>query len=128
MRRFHSIVPIVLLATVTACQGTTVPERREISGSWASRDFGGGTIRMTVSETAREVRGAGSWITPTEAFAFNVSGALATDEVALLLAFGERTDVSFQGFFQDDDVIVGTLTGDGFRQAPVTFDREDLVD
>lgn len=124
MRRIRLLLPLLLL--LTACQTSTTPERREILGSWSSRDFAGGTITMTLTETARAVAGAGSWTTPTEAFAFEAIGALAEDEVSLLFRFAERADINFQGHFDDDDVLDGELTGDGLRGVPVIFDRVDL--
>ena len=124
MRRIPLLLPLLLL--ITACQTSTTPERREILGSWTSRNFTGGSIRMTLAETARAVAGAGSWTTPTEAFAFEAIGAIAGDEVSLLFRFAERPDVNFQGYFDDDDVLKGDLTGDGLRGVPVTFERVEL--
>lgn len=128
MRRTILLLPFLVLAAFTACQTTTVPERRELLGSWESKGFPGATVRMTLSETARAVRGAGSWLTLLEADAFSVDGALAVDEVSLLFDFDTRPAINFQGYFEDEDVLVGTLTGDGYRRQRITFERQDLLE
>lgn len=74
------------------------------------------------------MEGAGSWTGALDADAFRVSGALARDEVALHFDFDDRVDLSFQGYFTDEDVITGTLSGGSFRQTTITFDREDLFE
>ena len=117
---------LLLLFPIAACQGTNVPEQRDLLGSWISTGFAQGTIRMTLTETARAVEGAGSWVTTTSAEAFGVSGAVADDEVSLLLEFDGRADINFQGAFTDDDVIEGVLSGSGFQRTPIILDRQDL--
>lgn len=117
-----------LLLASTACQGTTVPQRRDIVGSWETKSFTGATVRMTLSETARAVTGGGSWLTVEDDWALEVTGALAVDEVSLLFTFDERESIAFQGYFSEDDVMVGTLTGDGYRRAPITFERITLAE
>jgi hypothetical protein len=117
-----------VLFMITGCQTAAAPERRELLGSWVSNDVAGAVIRMTVAETARSVEGAGSWTEAQDADAFRVTGALARDEVALHLDFDDRTDLSFQGYFLDEDNISGTLSGGPFRQTTITFEREDLFD
>lgn len=110
------------------CQTTAGPERRDLLGTWMSDDVPGVTIRLTVAETARAVEGAGAWMETEGAHAFQVSGAFATDELALHLNFAERADVTFLGFFQDEDTLEGTLSGGEFNATPVSFRREELVD
>jgi hypothetical protein len=112
---------------LTACEGATVPERREVLGSWVSQEMPGTTIRMTLAETARSVDGAGHWLSPADARAFRVFGALARDEVSLLLDFGNGETINFQGFFRSADSMQGLLTGNGFREQGISFDRETLV-
>lgn len=127
MKRSVKLLTFVLLTVVAAgCQNTTVPERRDIFGSWISRSFPEGTLRMTLTETARAVEGAGSYVTETTAEAFRASGALADDEISLLLEFDTRENVNFQGVFTDEDTIEGSLTGGGFSRVPVVLAREDL--
>lgn len=127
MRRINILVLAVVLLGGAGCQGATVPERRDLRGSWTSRNFAEGTFRMTLAETAREVVGAGSWLTSARADAFEVSGALAIDEVSLYFRFDGQSDLNFQGYFEEDDVMVGHLTGEGFRRQSITFEREDLA-
>ena len=122
------LASVVLALSIGGCQNATVPEQRDIFGSWISRSFPGGTLRMTLTETARAVEGAGSLVTTTSAEAFGATGALADDEISLLLEFDTRGNINFQGFFRDDDVMEGTLSGGGFNRTPVIFDREDLLE
>ena len=117
---------VLLLTTLSlACRGPAEPERRSLIGSWTSTDVGDNTvIQMTLTETAREVRGAGSWLEPTRALAFRVEGAHAEQRVALFLQFQSQESVGFQGRFTDQNTLSGALTGGGFRERPVTFQRE----
>lgn len=82
---------------------------------------------MTVAETARAVAGAGSWVEGGDVLAFRVGGAVARDEVALLLDFEQREDLVFQGFFVTEDELEGVLSGGGVGQVPLSFIREDLL-
>lgn len=118
---------ILLLTTLTlACKGPAEPERRSLIGSWTSTDLGNSTvIHMTLTETAREVRGAGSWIEPTRALAFRVEGAHAEQMVALFLQFQTEAAVGFRGEFRDQHTLSGTLTGGGFRERSITFLRAE---
>ena len=127
MRRTSALLTAALLV-LGGCQTAAAPERRELLGSWLSNDVPGVIIRMTVSETARSVEGAGSWTQAQAADAFRVTGALARDEVALHLDFDSRVDLSFQGYFTDEDNLSGTLSGGPFRQTTITFQREDLFE
>jgi hypothetical protein len=117
---------LLLIAVLAGCQGPAAPERRELLGSWASEGFGGGTIRMTLAETARSVDGAGSWTNVDQVLAFRVFGALARDEVSLFFDFPLREGINFQGYFGSADVLEGTLSGGEFRSHPVTFTRQLL--
>ncbi len=124
----HRIAGVLLLLSALGCQNSNLPERRDVFGSWVSRSLPDGTIRMTLTETARAVEGAGSFVTGNSADAFAATGAIADDEVSLLFRFDDRGNINFQGYFPDDDVMEGTLTGGGFNRLPVIFDREDLND
>ncbi len=127
MKKLTATIAAAMLGVLlVGCGGTTAPSRRELLGSWVSTDIPGITIRMTLAETARAVEGAGSWLTAQNAFPFGVSGALARDEVSLLLEFSGREDLNFQGFFQDDDILDGRLSGGEFRDRAITFKREEL--
>ena len=122
-----ALLLLLAIGGLTACQTATTPERRELLGSWASSGFPGATIRMTVTETARAVQGAGSWLTLNGAEAFQVSGAFASDEVSLHFEFDGRPDINFQGYFEEADILVGHLTGDEYRRQPIRLEREDLL-
>jgi hypothetical protein len=112
---------------LTACQTTSEPFQPEILGSWVTDDVPGVIVRMTLGETI-SISGAGAWVETEDAFAFAVTGALARDEVSLYFDFSEVPDVTFQGYFSDDDMIVGNLNGGAVRQQAVTFEREDLFE
>jgi hypothetical protein len=124
MRRVFRPAAALLLLLIAACTPATEPERRSLIGSWSSTEFGTTTVRMTLTETAREVRGAGSWIEPNRALAFHVEGAHAERAVALILLFPQAEAVSFRGAFTDAATLVGTLTGGRFREEPITFVRD----
>lgn len=126
MRVFTLFFLFLAAAAASGCQGATIPERRDIVGSWETKGFTGATIQMTLTETARSVTGAGSWLTVEDDYSFGASGALAVDEVSLLFDFDERPSITFQGYFSEDDVIQGAFTGDGYRRTPVTFERITL--
>src|SRR5690606_22083954 len=122
--RTRTLIPVLLLIA-TACDTSSEPGRREILGSWVTDDLPGTVIRMTLGETIA-VSGAGAWIEEEQATAFLITGALAGDEIALYLDFPDIEDVAFQGYFTNDDVITGAFNGGALRNAPVTFEREDL--
>jgi len=115
-----------LLLGFGACEQTSAPVRRNILGSWQSQDLPGATARITVAETARSIDGAGGWVEGEETFAFRVFGALAREEVSLYFDFTERPDLSFQGFFRDEDRMEGVLYGGAYQEQPVSFSREAL--
>jgi len=115
-----------LLLGPVACEQTSAPVRRDILGSWQSQDLPGATVRITVAETARSIDGAGGWVEGEETFAFRVFGALARDEVSLYFDFTERPDLSFQGFFRDENRMEGVLFGGAYQEQPVSFSREAL--
>jgi hypothetical protein len=121
--KLHSI--IILALWLGACQGTTVPERRDLLGTWSTEELPGVVIRMTLAETARSVDGAGSWLGPDQALAFRVSGAVARDELSLFLDFNGLEAMNFQGRFQSADVLQGRLNGRGFRDHSVSFTRSN---
>lgn len=119
------LAALLLTTLALACRGPAEPERRSLIGSWSSDDLGNSTlIRMTLTETAREVRGAGSWLEPTRALAFRVEGAHAEQMVALFLQFQTEESIGFQGEFTDQNTLQGTLTGAGFRNQALTFQRD----
>lgn len=127
MRHLNRAIVLFGLTAILGCQGTTTPERRELSGSWETTAFPGATIRMTLTETAREVRGAGSWLTVVDAYGFGIGGALTGDEFSLLFTFDNRPDINFQGSFDGEDILKGRFAGDGYRrEQQVIFERIDL--
>jgi hypothetical protein len=123
----RKLIPALALLIATACQTSSEPGRRDILGSWVADDLPGTMIHMTLGETIG-VAGAGAWIQEEQSTAFAITGAVAGDEVALYFDFPDIEDVAFQGYFTDDDVITGAFNGGSLRNAPVTFEREDLFE
>lgn len=123
MRKLPAFPLLLYLLLAGGCQNPTDTERRSLIGQWTSTGFAGNTVQMTLTEVAREVDGAGSWVGPESANAFRVSGAHAEETVSLLFQFKYLEDINFLGEFTDEDTLVGTLTGGEYRDRPITFVR-----
>lgn len=108
----------------TGCDNDTGPDHGEIRGSWRSDGITELDVRMTLTEMARAVEGAGSWTDATDSHAFRVTGALATDQFSLYFNFSDRADVAFEGRFVGDDRLNGVFTGGEFVDTPVIFGRD----
>lgn len=119
--------PLVWLLAVclalTACSEPSGPERRSLIGTWTSTGFSAATVRLTLTESARNVNGAGSWVEATQARAFRVTGVHAEQVVSLIFQFQNAADLNFRGEFTAEHTLVGTLTGGDFREQPITFER-----
>ena len=124
MRKLLAFPLLVYVLIAAGCDNPAGTERRNLAGTWASVTVPGATLRMTITEVARSVQGAGSWLDPNQAIAFRVSGAHAEEVVSLLFEFESIPDVNFSGQFSDANTLQGTLTGGTFRALPVTFVRE----
>ncbi|MEX2571811.1 MAG: hypothetical protein WD737_10985 [Gemmatimonadota bacterium] len=127
IRGSRILTPLVVAGLIAGCETTSGPERRDLSGSWIGEEVSGVVIRMTLAETSRSVDGAGSWAGIEATAAFRVTGAMAMDEVSLYLDFDAREAMNFQGVFEDEDTIVGTLYGAPVDQAQLTLSRDDLL-
>ena len=123
MRKLLALPLLLVVLLASACDNPTGSQRRTLIGRWTSSEFGEGTVQMTLTEVAREVNGAGSWLRPDRATAFRVSGAHADETVSLLLEFRDGYDINFTGQFTDANTLQGSLVGGGFRDVPVTFVR-----
>lgn len=132
MRKLLAFAPLFCVLLLSACQSPTENERRSLAGHWTSTTLAATTVRMTITEVARSVEGAGSWVDPNRATAFAVSGAHAEESVSLLFEFRETPslmpNVNFLGVFRDKDTLEGTFTGGAFRGVPVTFVRLEKDD
>jgi len=116
------IASAIGLVFLIGCE-STAPERREVLGTWFG-EAPNASMQMTLTEVGRSVDGVGSWLEAGDAFAFRVLGAVIGDEVSLLLEFGRRPNVNFNGTFVGYDVLEGTLTGGEYRRSPVTLHRD----
>ena len=129
MRRLPFIPLLALLLGGTAaCDSPSEPKSFSIIGDWTSTQIDTLQIRMTLSETARSVNGAGSWLTPGTAMAFRVSGAHVARSISLLFDFDDRPDVNFHGEFQETasdtlTLLTGRLYGGTYRGNQVVFVR-----
>ena len=124
MRKLLVFPLLVCVLIAAGCDTPAGTERRSLVGTWTSTTAPGATLRMTVTEVARSVQGAGSWLDTDQAVAFRVSGAHAEEVVSLLFEFKSTPDVNFTGRFSDANTLQGTLTGGTFRGLPFTFLRE----
>lgn len=123
MRKLLAFPLLVCVLFAVGCNNPTGTQRRSLIGLWTSSQFGNGTVQMTLTEVAREVRGAGNWVRPDQAIAFGISGAHADETVSLLFEFKYEFDINFVGRFTDENTLQGSLTGGTFRGVPVTFVR-----
>lgn len=125
MGKLLAIPLLALLLATVGCSSTTGPVNRDLAGTWVSEDFAPAIIRMTISEIALEVNGAGSWVTAQTALPFAVSGAHVEGRIALLFTFQYDLEVGFEGEFLDEDTLEGVLVGGAaeFRSEPITFVR-----
>lgn len=119
-RSLRTLLAGLLLA---ACGNPSEPERRSIIGEWRAMGPGLTQVQMTLTETARAVAGAGSWVEVAEAHAFRVTGAHAERSVSLLLDFDGMPDVNFRGRFSDEDTMDGSLNGGAIRGLEIQFVR-----
>ena len=130
MRRAWRLFLPVAALLAGACNNPSAPTTAfTVSGQWTTQTADSLNIRMTLSETARQVNGAGSWITSARVQAFRVTGARFEDEVSLLFEFGDAPAVTFQGTFGDtpgdSTLLNGNLFGGAFRGAGIIFVRRD---
>ena len=128
MRRSFVLSFFALLLFSAACDTPADPaDDFSIIGHWTTTAVDTLDIRMTLSETARTVGGAGSWVTSTEALAFKVAGAHVGRSISLLFEFGDGPDVNFHGEFvetaSDTLTMAGQLFGGRYRGSSIVFVR-----
>ena len=128
MRRPLPIAILVLL--LAACENPSAPRDFSIVGNWISTGVDTLDVRFTLSETARTITGAGSWLTPSRAMAYRISGAHVARQISLLLEFDEGPDINFQGEFQESasdtlTLLTGRLYGGTYRGYPIVFVRRE---
>lgn len=115
MRRPLLLPLLALLLAGAACSSPAEPVDASIVGDWTSTGIDTVAIRMTLSETAREIHGAGSWVTPTRQMAFEVSGAQVAESISLLFQFKFSENIHFHGEFlrtaSDTLTMAGELIG-----------------
>ena len=130
MRRSWRLSLLAILMTAGACDNPSQPNTRfSVLGQWTTTAADSLEIRMTLSETTRQIHGAGSWVTPTRQEAFAVTGARADDDISLHLNIEAAVDVTFQGEFRDtpgdSTLMIGQLFGGIYRGTGIVFVRRD---
>ena len=127
MRRPSLIPLLALLMAGAACSSPAEPVDASIIGDWTSIGIDTLDIQMTLSETAREINGAGSWVTPTQQMAFEVRGAQVAQSISLLFSFKDTPNIHFHGEFlrtaSDTLTMSGELIGGSYRGARIVFVR-----
>ena len=129
MRRVFLLPFFALMLVYAGCDTpTNTGSDFSVLGHWKTQEVDTLDVRMTLSETARSVAGAGSWVTASEASAFKVVGAHVGRSISLLFEFGDGPDVNFHGEFSetagDSLTMVGELNGGRFRGTRILFERE----
>ena len=127
MRRPLLLHLLTLLIAGAACSSPAAPDDASIIGDWTSTGIDSLAIRMTLSETAREINGAGSWLTPSQQMAFEVRGAQVAQSISLLFAFKDTPNIHFHGEFlrtaSDTLTMSGELIGGSYRGSRIVFVR-----
>ncbi|HET7273878.1 MAG TPA: hypothetical protein VFI91_01775 [Longimicrobiaceae bacterium] len=114
------MVPLIL----GACGGSTGPDdRHSLNGQWESQDFRADEVLMTLTVTNRQVVGHGSLTNTTSSTALTIEGTYVPPSVSLNLGLERFEDINFEGTFEDDNTLIGTLRGSGFDAEPITFVR-----
>jgi hypothetical protein len=128
MRRPFRLALSALVLLAAACSTPSTPVDISVNGHWVSIGLDTVAIQMTMSETARTINGAGSWVTPGRAMAFQISGAHVAQSISLFFSFGDHPPVNFHGEFvttaSDTLTMTGQLDGGSYRGASVVFVRK----
>lgn len=127
MRRSFLFPLLLLLLAGGACSSPAAPDDVSVIGDWTSTGIDSVQIQMTLSETAREINGAGSWLTETQQMAFEVRGAQVAQSISLLFAFKDTPNIHFHGEFlrtaSDTLTMTGELIGGTYRGERIVFVR-----
>jgi hypothetical protein len=127
MRRPLLLPLLAMLLAGAACSSPAEPVDASIIGDWTSTGIDTVHIQMTLSETAREINGAGSWVTPTQQAAFEVRGAQVAQSISLLFQFKYNENIHFHGEFlrtaNDTLTMAGELIGGSYRGNSIVFIR-----
>jgi hypothetical protein len=123
MRRPSLIPLLALLLAGAACSSPAAPVDASIIGDWTSVGIDTLDIQMTLSETAREINGAGSWVTPTQQMAFEVRGAQVAQSISLLFQFKYSENIHFHGEFLRTASDTLTMSGELIGGSSIVFVR-----
>lgn len=107
------------------CGGDEGPEFLDVTGHWTGAHEGV-FLQLTLSEGIDGViNGTGTiqrFEEPT--VAVDVEGVHSEPRVSLLLTAPGRFAINYSGQFDDEERILGALSGDGFEQFPLILLRE----
>lgn len=117
MRR-TALIPVLLMLVLGACTDFAGPGRRSLDGMWSAR-VDGETVRITLTEDARGIRGSGEWGWDR----VYVTGDRFHDEVYLVFEFGQYNPIELEGQVFSGE-IDGRLYGSGYHGDLVRFRRD----
>lgn len=128
MRKLVSCVAVaLLLIVVPACGGDDdpmEPTTPTLDGSWTG-STDGITFDLTLNEAEDgSVTGGGNISSDTESASLDVTGTHVNPDVTLQMTSTGFEDVNFSGELATDDRMVGELSGSGFSDDAITFDRQ----
>jgi hypothetical protein len=122
--RFRILGPIMLVAMLAACgDSPTGPDRVSINGTWVGSSSGM-TVTVTMNEAGGTVSGSGNISATGGSTATQVHGTRAGANLSLTLSAQGYEPTNFTGTIQSNTLITGSLTGSGFNNMAITFNKQ----
>lgn len=121
----RKVFATLLLLAAVGCgdKGPTEPPIPVLTGGWQG-NTGGATVTMTLSAAGPSLSGSGNLSGAGGALALQITGTHAHPSVSLTFTAPGYQPLNFQGTMQGDRSIVGTLSGSGYNNDPITFHRQ----